>query len=210
MCLCHTTVFAHVRVPADDLVATHDSLRITGCLRYCFPVPIQIGESAQYASVSEAVRIGSVDPFMATIAKFQHHRAARETLLQTGRVELYHDHARDRLLEYVRALFLLGHYSDVDQFPRIRFVSLFALVSVRHRIESVMVRYPVVCEWICTHVSLLSREDLDNINRLPTVYLFIVAKRLRNSGADVQVDRALGLRMCGMSIQAQRQFLRDL
>jgi hypothetical protein len=166
-----------------------------------------------YTSVSHAVMTGSVDPFMAILSKFRQNRVARDILVATGQSQLYQgvyeELLRDRVLEYIRGLFVLGYASDIDRFPTMRFVSLFALIGVRHTIESIMVRYPVLCTWICSNVSMLSRTDHENINRLPSIYLFIIANRLRVSGADRRADHALQVRMRDMSITGQQQFLRE-
>ena len=228
-CLCHRGTL-DVRVPSlGDMCRQVDHhpetthLVIPGCtaplvtdsiLGPCFREMLWFNDLS-YGSVSEAVVMGAMDPFMATLAKFRQNVVAQQALVATGERELFHGwyaaEKRDRMLEYVRGLFALGHQpSDLDTFPRIRFVSLFPSLYVRHCIESVLVRYPVICEWICFHVSVLSADDLDDINRLPRVYLFLVANRLRASAANVRDDRALRAHMCNMSIAEKKQFLRSV
>jgi hypothetical protein len=204
MCLCHQVVC--VRVPELFCApsATITTIRCREPLSHCFPV------AGQYGSVAEAVVVGLEDPFMATVFKYTQDLVARQLLVATGRSQLYQGTRRDRLLEYVRGLFSLGQCADFVRFPRIRFVSLFPMVSIRHSIESILVRYPVLCTWICTNASMLSADDFVNINRLPRVYLFLVANRLRVAGADVAKDVVLQTRLRGLSIAGQQQLLREL
>lgn len=210
--MCRHVVYteqAYLVIPGCTAPPTDDSM-----LGHCFRDTVWV-KGLAYGSVSEAVVVGAVDPFMATLAKFRQNVPAQHALVATGARDLYVGRYatdnRDRLLEYVRGLFALGHHrSDLDAFPRIRFVSLFPSMYVRHRIESVLVRYPVLCEWICSHVSVLSADDLDNITRLPLVYLFIVANRLRVSSANSSDDRALQAQMGSMSIAGKKQFLRSV